>query len=127
MGSLCAFGRFHPFRGPGCSSLQLSFTVEPKSNDSSLSSSAVIMPGVTPETADSVSGHAIAGQSPSVSVVEDDDTDSVISMSTNSSFIDVEEVTTATVTATSEDQRERDEFDFVEETEERYANEVCLL
>ena len=81
------------------------------------------MPAVTPGTAESVPARKIAGETPSDSVV-DDDADSVVSMSTNSSFIDVEEVTTATVTATSEDQRERDEFDFVDEREEEIAEKV---
>ena len=49
---------------------------------------------------------------------EDDDTESVISMSTEGSFIDIEGITTATGTVASEDQHEREEFDFVDESEE---------
>ena len=55
---------------------------------------------------------------------EDDDADSVVSVSTDMSFIDVEGVTTITGTAASEDQSERDEFDFVEESDEETADEL---
>jgi len=100
----------------GDSGLNLhSFTVEPKSSQSSLNSSAVIMPEAAPSTSSPSTGTSFETsreKSPAASV-DDDDADSVISMSTEGSFIDVEGVTTTTGTVVSEDQQERDEFDFV--------------
>jgi hypothetical protein len=105
----------------------MSFTVEPKSNDSSLSSSAVIMPEIAPASASTMTSSSemeTPREQRWTASVEDDDGESVISMSTESSFIDVEGATTITGTAASEDQRERDEFDFVDESDKETADEL---
>ena len=88
-----------------------SFMVAPKSDESSLNSSAVIMPQST--SSNSTNNQY---QTPPTSSSDVDEVESVDSDSTVDSFIDVEGVTTASGTMTSNEQ-EMEDFDFVDEIE----------
>lgn len=104
-------------------SLRPSFKVESiKSNESSLNSSAVIMPDAeAPSPPPVYPRETTAGSTPELEI-DEYDADSVVSLrSSRSSFIDVEALTITSGTATSED---RDEFDFADETDEETADEL---